>query len=202
MLTMKTPGRLPVLFLLFAVVLAGCSSGRTPLVLDEALDPSAVDEVLVMPVIDGRPAPAEFEQVQVSRNVGDAMVRFLRDRGYFTIAADRFEQRPADSLDPRVVSAAQLVPLAPEDAKYFVLVRVESIVPIQDPNAPTVEARLSAVMVDRPRGRVVWRDVATARSTLNGALTVFSRGSRQYEAAVNASRELVDTLPDRRAKSK
>jgi len=64
----------------------------------------------------------------------------------------------------------------------------------------TYDARLSAVMVDRPRGRVVWRDVATASSTLGGVLTVFAKGSHQYEAAVNASRLLVETLPDRRAK--
>jgi hypothetical protein len=193
--------RLPLFSAMFAVILAGCASGRAPLVLDEALEPAAVDEVLVMPAIDARPAPQEFEQVQVARNVGDAMVRYLRERGYFTIAADRFEQRPSDGLDLRTATAAQLVPMAPEDAKYFVMVRVERLEHGADPNVPTVEARLSAVMVDRPRARVVWRDVATGRSSLSGALTVFSRGSRQYEAAVNASRELVDTLPDRRAKS-
>ena len=59
---------------------------------------------------------------------------------------------------------------------------------------PTWDARLSAVLVDRPGHRVVWRDVATASSTLGGVLTVFSRGSVQYEAAVNASRLLVQTL--------
>jgi hypothetical protein len=42
---------------------------------------------------------------------------------------------------------------------------------------------------------VLWRDVEKGTSTLNGMLTVFSRGSRQYEAAVNACRALVDTLP-------
>ena len=49
---------------------------------------------------------------------------------------------------------------------------------------------------------MVWRDVAGASSSLTGMFTVFSRGSRQYEAAVGASRLLVESLPDRRAKAK
>ena len=157
-----------------------------------------IDEVLVLPVIDAR--PSRLDNVMVARNVGDATVRYLRDRGYFTIAADRFEQSPQDTYDLHVATADQLVPLAPEDAKFFVLVQVEKLEPGTDPSQANYDARLSAVMVDRPRHRVVWRDVASASSSLTGMFTVFSRGSRQYEAAVNASRVLVETLPDRRAK--
>jgi len=181
--------------LVLALTLAGCSFQRTPLVLDQTLRAEDIDEVLVLPVIDARPSP--FEQVQVARNVGDAMVRFLRERGYFTLAADSYRQRPSGPLDLHVASPEQLLPLAPEDAKFFILVQVERLEPGVDGTGQTYDARLSAVMVDRPRGRVVWRDVATASSTLTGMLTVFSRGSRQYEAAVNASRALVETLPDK-----
>jgi len=179
------------------LLLAGCGFQRTPLVLDESLRAEDVDEVLVLPVIDARPDP--FEDVRVARNVGDAMVRFLRERGYFTLAADSYRERPTGPLDLHVASPAQLIPLAPEDAKFFVVVQVESLKPGVDEGGQTYDARLSAVMVDRPHGRVVWRDVATASSTLNGMLTVFSRGSRQYEAAVNASKALVETLPDRKS---
>ena len=63
-------------------------------------------------------------------------------------------------------------------------------------------ALLSGVLVDRPHRRVVWRDIAGASSSLSGMFTVFSRGSRQYEAAVDASRLLVESLPDKRAKAK
>lgn len=181
--------------LILSLALLGCGLGRTPLVLDESLKPAEIDEVLVLPVIDARPAP--FDQVQVARNVGDAMVRYLRERGYFTLAADRFGRRPEGRFDLHVATAADLSALAPDDAKYFVLVQVERLEPGKDPNVPAYEASLSAVMVDRRRGRVVWRDVATASSSLTGMLTVFSRGSRQYEAAVNASRALVETLPDK-----
>jgi hypothetical protein len=184
---------------LSAAVVAGCGLGRTPIALDESLKPGDIDEVLVLPVLDAR--PSRLDHVQVAQNVGDAMVRYLRERGYFTLAADRFEQRPTTPFDLHVASAEQLAPLAPEDARYFVLVQVERLEPGTDPNVPSYDARLSAVMVDRPGRRVVWRDVATASSSLTGMLTVFSRGSRQYEAAVNASRALVDTLPDRSARA-
>jgi hypothetical protein len=186
------------LVLVATFALSACASQRAPLVLDTKLQPEDVDEVLVLPVIDARPTP--FELPQVARNVGDAMVRFLRERGYFTIAADGYNARPNGPIDLHVASAEQLVPLSPEDAKYFVLVQVEKIEPGVDSTEQTYDARLSAVMVDRPHSRVVWRDVATGSSTLAGVLTVFSRGSRQYEAAVNASKLLVETLPDKRPK--
>ena len=189
--------RLPIVPLVLAALLAGCSN-RAPLVLDETLRPDEIDEVVVLPVIDAR--PTRLDQVQVARNVGDATVRFLRERGYFTLAADHFRERPAGPLDLHVATPDQLLPLAPEDAKFFILFQVEMLEPGTDPEGQTYDARLTGVMVDRTRGRVVWRDVATASSTLSGMLTVFSRGSRQYEAAVNASHALVETLPDKRAK--
>jgi len=201
MIKRKTSGRrVRFLPLLLAAALGGCGfASRTPLDLDQSLKAGDIDEVLVLPAIDAR--PSRLDQVQVARNVGDATVRYLRERGYFTIAADRFEQRPAGPFDLHVATADQLIPLAPEDAKFFMLVQVERLAQGTDANVPTYEATLSAVLVDRPHRRVVWRDIAKAGSSLSGMLTVFSRGSRQYEAAVNASRALVDTLPDKRGKS-
>ncbi|HXC49855.1 MAG TPA: hypothetical protein VN634_03125 [Candidatus Limnocylindrales bacterium] len=191
--------RRSLLPLFLAIVLAGCASPRAPLVLDDTIRPDEIDEVVVLPVIDAR--PSRFEQVQVARNVGDATVRFMRERGYFTLAADRFRERPTGPLDLHVAGPDQLVPLAPEDSKYFMLVQVERLEPGVDQTGEVYDARLAAVLVDRTRGRVVWRDVATASSTLSGVLTVFSRGSRQYEAAVNASKLLVETLPDKSHKA-
>lgn len=182
----------------FLLVLAagGCApQKRTPLVLDDTIRPDDIDEVVVLPVIDAR--PSRFEQVQVARNVEDATVRFMRERGYFTLSADKFRERPAGPLDLHLAGPDQLVPLAPEDSRYFMLVQVERLEPGSDEGAQTYDARVAGVLVDRKRGRVVWRDVASASSTLNGMLTVFSRGSRQYEAAVNASRLLVESLPDK-----
>jgi len=191
--------RRSLLPLFLAIALAGCTSARTPLVLDDTIRPDEIDEVVVLPVIDAR--PSRFEQVQVARNVGDATVRFMRERGYFTLAADRFRERPTGPLDLHVAGPDQLLPLAPEDSKYFMLVQVERLEPGVDQTGDVYDARLAAVLVDRARGRVVWRDVATASSTLTGVLTVFSRGSRQYEAAVNASKLLVETLPDKSKKA-
>lgn len=198
---MKIPGRRVLLLsIAIAVAAAGCASSRKPLVIDEALKPADIDEVLVLPVIDAR--ASQLDNVLVARNVGDATVRYLRERGYFTIAADRFEQRPSGPLDLHVATAEQLIPLAPEDAKFFMLVQVQKLQPGTDPSQANYEALLSGVLVDRPHRRVVWRDVAGASSSLTGMFTVFSRGSRQYEAAVDASRLLVDSLPDKRAKAR
>src|SRR6185369_10563553 len=109
---------------------------------------------------------SRFEQVQVARNVEDATVRFMRERGYFTLSADKFRERPTGPLDLHVAGPDQLLPLAPEDSKYFMLVQVESLSPGVDDSGQTYDARLAAVLVDRVHGRVVWRDVASASSTL------------------------------------
>jgi hypothetical protein len=206
------PGFVSTLVVLLS--LAGCTSPRTPLVIAPALEAEAIREVLVLPVIDAR--PTRYDHTQVARNVEEAMVRFLRERGYFVTTADTYSVRPTVPLDLHIATAEQLVPLAPEDAQYFLLVQVERLEPGGDAsqtryarpidraeegidaNVQTWDARLSAVLVDKAGARVVWRDVATASSTLGGVLTVFSRGSIQYEAAVNASRLLVQTLPDKR----
>ncbi len=200
------------------VSLVACTSSRTPLAIEPALEAEPVEKVLVLPVIDAR--PSRYEHTQVARYVGEAMLRHLRERGYFAVASESFNVRPEGALDVHVATAEQLLPLAPveEDAKYFVLVQVERLEPGVDVNALTRDARqvdqqeagavdsnpqrwdarVSAVMVDRPGARVVWRDVATASSSFGGVLTVFSRGSVQNEAAANASRLLVQTLPDKR----
>jgi len=91
--------RLSSALLLTVLFVSACATSRTPLVIDSRLSAEDVDEVLVLPVIDARPEP--FEQVQVARNVGDAMVRYLRERGYFTIAADGYNMRPTAPLDLR-----------------------------------------------------------------------------------------------------
>jgi hypothetical protein len=186
--------------IVLAILISGCSV-PAPLVLDESIRPEEIDEVVVLPVIDAR--PTRFEHVQIARNVEDATVRFLRERGYFTLTADRFRERPSGPLDLHVAGPAELVPLAPEDTRYFMLVQVERLEPgVSDETGQAYDARLTGVLVDRERGRVIWRDVATASSHLSGVLTVFARGSRQYEAAVNASRALVETLPDKKTKTR
>jgi hypothetical protein len=185
---------------LAALASSGCVSNRTPLMMDAQLDGADIEEIVVLPVLDSR--PSRFDHVQVARNVAEATVRYLRERGYFTLTADTFRQPPPEPFDVYLATPDQLSALAPEDSRYFLLVSVERLEPGVDEGGQTYDAKLAAVMVDKEKNRVVWRDVATASSSLSGVLTVFSKGSRQYEAAVNASRALVDTLPDRNPEPK
>lgn len=185
---------LPVLLSL----LAACTFERTPLAAAPSLETEAIDRIVVLPVIDARPSP--FEQVQVARNVGDSMVKFLRERGYVALSAEEFGERPAEPLDLRLATAEQLLPLAPADAAWFIVVQVERLEAKRDENGQVYEARLAAALVDRARAAVPWRDVAVSSSNLSGMLSVLTRGTVQYEAAINASRALVESLPDRSPK--
>lgn len=199
--------------------LTGCTTARAPIVVEPELDTTAIPEVVLLPVFDAR--PSRYDHAEVARNVEDAMLRLLRERGYAVDLASTYNVRPTGPIDVRAATADQLVTFAPERAGYFVFVQVERIEPGMDTisrdkdskptelreegidaNVQTWDARVSAVMVDRSTSHVVWRDIATASSTLGGVLAVFSRGSVQSEAAVNASRLLVQTLPDKRPKKK
>jgi hypothetical protein len=181
---------------LVAVVATGCSVQRVPISLDASLDTASIAEILVLPVIDAR--PARLDQVQIARNVGDAVGRLLREHGYFVVEADRFEARPPEALDVRTAEAGALGPLAPADATHMLVVQVDRLERTVDESGEGWIAGLSAALVDRPGNRVLWRDAASAESSLSGMLTVFSRGSRQYEAAVNATRLLLNSLPKKK----
>lgn len=182
--------------IVLGVLLAGCGFVRKPLVVDSTLNAATIDEIVLLPVLDARPDPTLH--VQVARNVGDATLRWLRARGYFTLSAETFAQRPGTPLDLEMATAQQLMPLAPKDARYFMLVQVLGLNVGDDNTGNTYDAKLAGVLVDRAESKILWRDRAKGSSRLSGMLTVFSRGSRQYEAAVNASRALVESLPDRR----
>ena len=195
--------------------LAACTTGRAPIVVEPSLEADVAADVVVLPVFDAR--PSRYEHAEVTRNVEDAMVRLLEERGYRVYLADTYAVRPSGPVDIRAATADELVSYAPSSAGYFVFAQVERLEPGIDTisrdkdskptelreegidaNVHTWEARVSAVMVDRGTSRVVWRDVATASSTFGGVLAVFTRGSVQSDAAVNASRLLVQTLPDKR----
>lgn len=191
-----------------AATLSSCRSGRVPLALDPALRPMEIGTIVVLPVLDARPDP--LEQVRVAAHAQEATVRLLRERGYLAIGADQWRQAPEelidpraegqgtpDLLDPRTVTAEQLLPLAPADADWFVFVRVERLEPNYDSNQ-VWDARLAAAMVDRRKQQVVWRDVATASGNWSGALTFLGRGSVQYDAVQSASRVMLQSLPDRK----
>jgi hypothetical protein len=199
--------------------LAGCTTARAPIVVEPALETTAVPQVVLLPVFDAR--PSRYDHAEVARNVEDAMVRLLRERGYAVDLAPTYNVRPTGPIDVRAATADQILAYAPEHTGYFVFVQLERIEPGVDTisrdkdskptelreegidaNVQTWDARVSALMVDRSTSHVVWRDVATASSTLGGVLAVFSRGSVQSEAAVNASRLLVQTLPDKRPRKK
>lgn len=187
---------------LLAVLLAasGCSLERKPILLDPGLEASQVRSVVLLPVLDDRPAP--WNNVLVTRSAADAAARALRDRGYEVEVAEAFAERPEHALDLETAGPAELAPLAPAEDRYRVLVQVERLAPSGDAPGAVWEARLAAVLYDQRRGQVLWRDAATAASSYGGILAMIARTTEQYGAVSNAARALVSTLPDRRPPTK
>ena len=89
-------------FLLGVVLLAaaGCGLTRSPLSLDESLQPQDVEEILVLPVIDAR--PSRLDHVKVARNVGDAAARMLQMEPQALSARMRSLQIGSQGLDDDV----------------------------------------------------------------------------------------------------
>jgi len=173
----------------------GCNP-RKPLEIDPSLTSSArFDTITLMPVIDAR--PDRFDYLPLGRDVSAAAVQFVREKGYLVAQAESYAQRPPDSIDIDNVKAADLIALVPAEAHDFLIVQIEKMDRTIDEAGVLYYVRLSAVLVDRDAARVLWRDVASANNTLTGFFTIVTRGSSQFEAAVNASRSLFSTLPAR-----
>lgn len=180
------------------VVCVGAGSGcnvRAPLQLDEEFASAGVEKILLLPVIDARPDRLDY--VVLSRNVADATARMLRAKGYLIAESDTYQQRPVGPIDIDTVQAETVVGLAPPEARDFLIVQVERMDRSIDELGASYSVRLSGLLVDRDGGRVLWRDSASAANNLTGVFTVMSHGSSQYEAAINASRALFETLPRR-----
>lgn len=192
---MKTLGARTAAVLVILVCLvggAGCNA-RVPLGLDADFASAGVDKILLLPVIDARPERLDY--VVISRNVADATVRIMGEKGYLVSESDAYGQRPTGPIDIDTVEAKGLAALAPEDARCFLVVQVERMDRSVDELGASYSVRLSALLVDRDAVRVLWRDTASASNNLTGMLTVLAHGSSQYEAAVNATRTLFETLP-------
>lgn len=189
-----------VLTLIACVVAGPGCSVRTPLELDADFAADGVGQILLLPVIDARADRLDY--VVLGRNVADATVRMLRAKGYLISESDSYLRRPAAPIDIDAVDAKALIPLAPLEARDFLVVQVERMDRSIDELGASYSVWLSGVLVDRDAERVLWRDTASAGSNLTGIFTVMAHGSSQYEAAVNASRALFETLPRRKGAEK
>lgn len=177
-----------------AVAGPGCTA-RAPIQLDQGFASAGVETIVLLPVIDARPDRLDY--VVLSRNVADATIRMLRAKGYRISESDGYLQRPAGPIDIDTAQAKELIPLAPPEARDFLVVQVERMDRSLDELGASYSVRLSGLLVDRDGGRVLWRDSASAASNLTGVFTLMAHGSSQYEAAINASRALFETLPPR-----
>jgi hypothetical protein len=189
------PFRIPAVNLLLAASLSlvGCLASRSAIHLDRDFAASPAREVLLVPVVDGR--PEKFDHVLVSRNVRDAMVMFLREKKYTVTLERDFAINPTHDLN--TLSIEELASLVPASARQPVmLVQVERLDRELEELGETYTVRVSGFLVDPRKPALLWQDRAFGTSSLNGLLTVLSRGSGQYEASVNAVRSLLVSLPE------
>ena len=176
-----------------ALLVASCGFEHQPIHLDKGFAESSAARVAVLPVVDAR--IDRFDHQIVVRNVRDAVIRFLEARNY---GVDRLRAAatalPADLNEATV---EELAGLAPADTELFLLVQVDRL-ELADTGelGDSYEMRLSGVLIDPRIPAVLWQDRARGESNLTGLLTILARGSKRYEAANNAARRLLATLPE------
>lgn len=179
---------------LVGVLVSSCSTlTGGPISIDRDFKGAPPAEIQLLPVLDAR--QVKSDHVLVSRNVRDTMVEFLKTKNY-RILVER---------EPLVAPPADLHDLTPEQMAALVagrkgpvmLVQVDRMTREREELGETYIVKLSGYLLDAPSSRILWRDSATGESSLNGLLSVLSRGSGEYEAAMNAARRLSASLPTR-----
>lgn len=184
--------RLARILALTAVCLAGCQFEHQPIHLDKGFAEAPAPGIVVLPIMDVR--FEKSDRIIIGRNVRDALLRFLEAKNYApTLVHEAAAVAPADVND---LSAEELAALAPPGTGVFMLVQVDELEVDTGELGDSYEMHLSGVVVDPLGPAVLWRDRARGSSNLTGLLTVLARGSKRYEASVNACRSLMSTLPD------
>ncbi|MFT4571375.1 MAG: hypothetical protein ACI8TX_002483 [Hyphomicrobiaceae bacterium] len=185
----------PILVLLAAATLlaSGCVPSRRAIQLDGGFAENPSQSVVLLPVVDAR--FEKLDHVLVSRNVRDAMVLFLREKNYVVKTERSFAVAPRAELGD--LSIEELVSLAPEGTQDpIAIVQVERLQRETEELGLTYRITVSGFLIDPVTKVVLWQDRTVGMSSLNGLLTVFSRGAGHYEAALNAVRSLLVSLPD------
>lgn len=185
---------LTVSMLALAAGLVACTHTVVPEHLDAGYDPARIERLTLLPIVDTR--WRKFEHVSLTRNVREATLQALREKGYEVAVADGFTGAvPSSHQELLDLPAAELAKLAPADADVFVLLQIESFEAEADELAPTFRLSLAGTIVERAGARMLWRDRAAGYSALTGVFAIFARASVEYQAAVNTVNELFQTLP-------
>jgi hypothetical protein len=174
---------------------SGCALTDGPISIDGNFEKSPPAEIQILPVIDAR--QVRSDHVLVSRNVRDTTVEFLKAKNY-RVAVERGDapDAPGDlnDLEPEALAALVAGRVGP-----VLLLQVDRMTREREELGVTYTVKLSGFLLDAPTSKILWRDSATGESSLNGLLSVLSRGSGEYEAAMNAARRLVASMPARSA---
>ncbi len=180
---------------LAALAFAACVQTTQPIYLDEDFATVRVEPVFLLPVVDGRADKLDF--VTTTRNVQTAALDLIEAKGYEVEVVHSFATEVSRrSQDLWAMDGEALSALAPKVAAVFLLLHVDAVETESGDLGPVVRIKLSGTLVERSRGRVLWRDSTSATSSLSGLWVLMSRGSVDYQAAYNVVRVLLSTLPD------
>ncbi len=172
-----------------------CVQRLDPLFIDETLSERLPARITLLPVVDAR--VSKLDHVLLVRDVNEAARRLLAAKGYELKLQESFLGVGLRNADLAELSKVDLCEVVPREAGVFLAVFVEAVEAEDGVDGRGLRVVLSGILADRNDCSLLWRDRTVGNNELGGLMSVFSLASVRHEAAANAIRNLLSTLPSR-----
>ncbi|UCF04384.1 MAG: hypothetical protein JSV33_10615 [bacterium] len=184
-----------IVIVFLTIVSAGCTPPAKPLYLCPSFHEEWIDEIVVLPVVDLRFGEAKDLDLDslVQTVVEDALcaknyaVKVCTDRSLITHVSESIFLREDVNALKRI---------GPTGCRWVILIALHasSTREIGDSEG---SADMTALFIDKRRGRTVWRDKAVSRHKRGGVLGVLSKGSVEELAVSGAAETVMKSFPKR-----
>ena len=141
-----------------AIAMIGCVPSRKPVYLDEQFARQPLGTIVLLPLVDARKDKSTSE-THVQAVASRLIPRYVAAQGYTVIVEDRYTTGP----QPAAAEVAEMTPkewaiLGPAYAKAVMLFFIEDVCTDYKVVAKTWKVEASAVLIEKPSGRILWKD--------------------------------------------
>lgn len=182
-----------------ALALTNCGGKRTPITLDPSFSELQIEEVALLPIVDRRVDKAveiDFEAKIRSRAKG-----ILEGKGYVVALPTSFGNvQDLDSAEIARMQEEDLFSLGPEQNNFIAVLYIEDLVRKHSLFKFQSKMEASAVLLDKAKRTVIWKDKGIASEGEGGILGAAIEAAVFSDDAIrSALRSLFSTLPERRS---
>jgi len=193
----QTRRLLYLMVLLSATIFFQCASSKAPIYLDENYSSKAIDEIVVLPVLDLRvEQEREIEIIDdwVRRGLKGHLkykkynITFIEDRSAIKNLA-KFTEEEINEADPFWIKK-----LGPQKANW-VLLPVLLDLSSRLTFGSAANAEMSAALYDKSLGKCIWRDKGIGKAGQGGLIGMAMKATNEGQAVLNACFDCIKSIP-------